>query len=205
MSYEAIWLSSKFATTIHTDNSKVHSFLKATLHSYRSSGSRGEESSMRAKDKASKWCRNVGRSKALLGRIRSCLLSKRGSPAYGCWGKCPHCWAGGPWLQGSVGPPVARFGETTGWRSANTAVNSSSQSPWLPAGVYLKIPDVKITEHFVGRMSTSSRCQSSGKLMYSDQVADRHWMEKSTLLPHRCVSLYTWSLVIRLYSSRICS
>lgn len=88
----------------------------------------------------------------------------------GAGGKCPHCWAGGPWLQGSEGPPVVRFGETTGWRSVNIAVNSSSQSPWLPAGVYLKIPDVKVTEHFVGLMSSTSRCQSSGKLMYSDEM-----------------------------------
>lgn len=94
----------------------------------------------------------------------------RQSCAWLLGGKCPHCWAGGPWLQGSEGPPVARFGETTGWRSANIAVNSSSQSPWLPAGVYLKIPDVKVTEHFVGPMSTTSRCQSSGKLMYSDEM-----------------------------------
>lgn len=94
----------------------------------------------------------------------------RQSCAWLLGGKCPHCWVGGPWLQGSEGPPVARFEETTGWRSANIAVNSSSQSPWLPAGVYLKIPDVKVTEHFVGPMSTISQCQSSRKLMYSDEM-----------------------------------
>lgn len=118
-------------------------------------------------------------------------------------GKCPHCWAMGPWLRGSEGPPVARFGETTGWRSANIAVNSSSQSPWLPAGVYLKIPDVKVTEHFVGPMSTTSRCQSLGKLMYSDETELEEKLHPHTTLvfffPYNCY------LVICLDSSRIYS
>lgn len=123
----------------------------------------------------------------------------RQSCAWLLGGKCPHCWVRGPWLQGSEGPPVARFGETTRWRSANIAVNSSSQSPWLPAGVYLKIPDVKVTEHFVGPMSTTSQCQSSGKLMYSDEMGLTGTGWKNPPSYHTVVFLSTlvlWSFVL---------
>ncbi len=39
-----------------------------------------------------------------------------------------------------------------------------------PAGVYLKIPDVKVTEYFVRLVSAAGQCQYSGILMYSDEM-----------------------------------
>lgn len=103
------------------------------------------------------------KEQSLLWQNRVLFAQQTLWPVRGCLGgKCPHCCAAGPWLQGSEGPPVGRFGETTGWRSANIAVNSTSQSPWHPAGVYLKIPDVKVTEHFVWPARAASRCQGSG-------------------------------------------
>lgn len=55
-----------------------------------------------------------------------------------------------PWSQ------PGRLGQTTRWRSANIALNSTSWSPWHPGGVYLKIPDPEVTLHFVYPMSSFS-------------------------------------------------
>lgn len=145
-------------------------------------------------EKPKEWCRNVGEKS--FGRTGSCLHSKPHSLVYCREGKCPHCWVGRPWLRWSEGPPPGKFGETTGWRSANIAVNSTSLSPWLPAGVYLKIPDVKVTEYFVRLVSAAGLCQYSGILMYSDEMGvnrDCLWrMENSMLSPCCCISVCTF-------------
>lgn len=145
------------------------------------------------REKQKEWCRNVGLKS--FGRTGSCLHSKPHSLVYCHEGKCPHCWVGRPWLRWSEGPPSGKFGETTGWRSANIAVNSTSLSPWLPAGVYLKIPDVKVTEYFVRLVSAAGLCQYLGILMYSDEMGvnrDCLWrMENSMLSPCCCISVRT--------------
>lgn len=58
--------------------------------------------------------------------------------------KCPYCWVWRPWLRPARGP-AASLRQTTRWRSANIAVNSTSWSPWQSGSVYLKIPEPEVT------------------------------------------------------------
>ena len=72
-------------------------------------------------------------------------------------------------VTGHHGAQPGRSGETTRWRSANIAVNSTSWSPWHQVRVYLKIPDPKVTVHFVESMSIFRLSQHLRILMYSDE------------------------------------
>lgn len=184
--HDAIWL------TFRVDWNEFAS-LHLVLHSLHHPEALAEVKKAK-RENQKEWCRNVGvRS---FGRTGSCLHSKPHSLVYRHEGKCPHCWVGRPWLRWSEGPPSGKFGETTGWRSANIAVNSTSLSPWLPAGVYLKIPDVKVTKYFVRLVSAAGLCQYLGILMYSDEMGvnrDCLWrMENSMLSPCCCISVRTF-------------
>lgn len=76
-----------------------------------------------------------------------------GSPHHVCsitkdcvfgWGNA-HIVGSGDRGYGPARGPAASLRQTTRWRSANIAVNSTSWSPWQSGSVYLKIPEPEVT------------------------------------------------------------
>lgn len=90
-------------------------------------------------------------------------------------GKCLYCWVWRPWLRARPKTSPGRLGQTTRWRSANIAVNSTSWSPWHQGRVCLEIPEPGVTLHFVQSILFCSGPTCSYIDVCNERIKKKKW------------------------------